>query len=67
MLPDKSILCVKGVVRIKGPDLLFQPALDGSTCTGVQRLAQRSIELSDTDVRKELAKNVILSGGTTEF
>lgn len=66
-LPDKSILNVKGLVRFKGPELLFQPELDGMTCDGMQKLADASIGDSDLDVRKDLAKNVILSGGTTEF
>jgi len=66
-LPDKSILNVKGLVRFQGPELLFQPTLDGLTCDSVQKLAETSITESDLDVRKDLAKNVILSGGTTEF
>jgi len=33
----------------------------------MQKLADSSIQESDLDVRKDLAKNVILSGGTTEF
>ena len=67
VLPDQSILIVKGIVRFKGPELLFQPALDGMTCDSLQKLAYDSIQASDLDVRKELAKNVILSGGTTMF
>jgi len=66
-LPDKEVLVVKGFVRITAPELLFQPALQGKSCESMHGIAYKSINESDMDVRKELAKNMILSGGTTMF
>jgi len=66
-LPDKSVINVKGVVRFRGPELLFQPNLDGESCDGLHTLTANSIAKADLDVRKDLAKNLILSGGSTMY
>ena len=66
-LPDKRVLNVKGAVRFKGPELLFKPDLDGWSCDSIHKLTVGSIEKSDLDVRKELAKQMILSGGSTMY
>ena len=66
-LPDKEILEVKGVVRMKCPELLFQPALNGMSCKAIHQLAWASVQSSDIDIRKDLGKNIILSGGTTMY
>ena len=66
-LPDQEVLCVKGIVRFTGPELLFQPSLNGLSCDSLDHLTVSSIQESDLDVRRELAKNLILSGGTTMF
>lgn len=66
-LPDKEVLVVKGEVRISGAELLFQPELYGRNNASLQQITYDSINDSDLDVRKDLAKNIILSGGTTMF
>ena len=66
-LPDKEVLVVKGEVRISGAELLFQPDLYGKNNDPLQTITTDSINDSDLDVRKDLAKNIILSGGTTMF
>jgi actin-related protein len=66
-MPDKRVINVPGRVRFGGPELLFNPALDGLTCDGLQAITNRSIMESDVDVRKDLCKNIILSGGSTMF
>ena len=66
-LPDKSTITIPGSVRIQTPELLFQPALNGKSCDSMHDLAFNSISNSDVDVRKDLYKNVILSGGTTMY
>lgn len=66
-LPDKQVITVKGAVRFMGPELLFKPELDGLTCDSVSSLTVKSISAADIDVRKELTKNLILSGGSTMF
>jgi len=66
-MPDKSVLTIKGAIRYGGPELLFDPGLDGMTCDSFQKIAFRSINESDIDVRKDLCKNIIMSGGSTMF
>lgn len=66
-MPDKRVINVPGKVRFGGPELLFQPNLDGLTCDGLQKITHKSIMDSDVDVRKDLCKNIILSGGSTMF
>ena len=66
-LPDKSTITVKGTVRMQVPELLFRPELNGKTCSSLYALAWSSVSKSDCDVRRDLLKNVILSGGTTMY
>jgi len=66
-LPDKRTISVKGNVRIQTPELIFKPELNGKSCKSIQHLAWESISTSDIDTRKELMKNVIMSGGTTMY
>jgi actin len=66
-LPDKRQIEIKGTVRMQVPELLFKPELNGKTCKSLQSLAWTSINASDLDTRRELLKNVILSGGTTMY
>merc|ERR1711865_320479 len=66
-LPDKRVLTIPAEVRMKIPELLFQPGLNGKECHSIQDLCWSSISDSDIDVRKELSKNIILSGGTTKL
>lgn len=49
------------------PELLFKPDLNGKTCKALHTLCTTSINDSDVDVRKDLTKNIILSGGTTMY
>merc|ERR1711937_176105 len=66
-LPDKRVITVPASVRMKCPELLFKPDLNGKSCKALHALCQTSIEASDIDVRKDLCKNIILSGGTTMY
>jgi actin-related protein len=66
-LPDKRVMTIPAEVRMKIPELLFKPNLMGKECDSIQMLCWSSISDSDIDVRKELAKNIILSGGTTMY
>jgi len=54
-------------VRITAPELLFTPSLNGKSCKAMHSLTWESIQNSDMDIRKDLLKNVILSGGTTMY
>ena len=66
-LPDRSTITVKGTTRMQVPELLFKPELNGKSCKSLQNLAWTSVQSSDCDVRRDLLKNVILSGGTTMY
>jgi len=66
-LPDKRVITVPGTVRMKCPELLFQPTLNGKECLSMHALTWKSTQDSDIDVRKTLLKNVILSGGSTMY
>ena len=66
-LPDKAVISVKGSIRLQTAELLFKPELNGKTCLSIQNLAWKSVSSSDIDVRRDLLKNVILSGGSTMY
>jgi len=66
-LPDRSQITVKGTVRMQVPEFLFRPELNGKSCDSIHGLAWKSIAASDVDVRRDLLKNMILSGGTTMY
>ena len=66
-LPDRSQITVKGTVRMQVPELIFKPDLNGKSCNSIQQLAWTSVSNSDVDVRRDLLKNVIMSGGTTMY
>jgi len=66
-LPDKAVITVPGSVRIGAPELIYQPNLNGMSCKSVDALAWASVSASDIDVRRELCKNIIMSGGSTMY
>jgi actin len=66
-MPDHGVVKVPNSVRIGCPELLFNPEMHGLTCKSMPDLAYASIINSDTDVRCSLAKNVIISGGSTMY
>jgi actin len=66
-LPDGRVITV-GSERFRCPELLFKPLeLGGKEMDSIQDLTFRSIQECDTDVRRDLYQNIILSGGTTMF
>jgi actin len=66
-LPDNENVNVPGTVRIQCPELLFKPELNGFSCKSLHALTWASVQCSDIDYRKELLKNIILSGGSTMY
>ena len=66
-MPDKSVITVSGKTRITTAELLFQPMLNGKECKSIHNLTWASVAASDVDVRRELLKNIIMSGGTTMY
>ncbi|CAD8118550.1 unnamed protein product [Paramecium sonneborni] len=65
-LPDGHVVVLQNH-RFRCPELLFKPSLFGLECSSIDELTYKSIMKSDIDLRKELYKNIILSGGNTMF
>ena len=65
-LPDGNSVCI-GAQQFICPEALFQPSKIGKDCQGIQDMLFQSIMSSDVDIRPELFKNIVLSGGSTLF
>lgn len=66
-LPDGQVLTF-GTELFKCPEILFQPSLvDLDASTGIHETTYKSIMMCDVDIRKELYRNIVLSGGSTMF
>jgi len=65
-LPDGNIITV-GAERFRCPEVLFKPNFVGKESSGIHQLTYDSIMKCDIDIRKDLYKNTVLSGGTTMF
>jgi len=65
-LPDGNIMTI-GTERFRCAEVLFQPHLIGKEANGIHETTFESIMKCDVDIRRDLYKNVVLSGGTTMF
>jgi len=65
-LPDGNVITI-GAERFRCPEVLFKPQLIGKESSGIHQLTYDSIMKCDIDIRKDLYKNTVLSGGTTMF
>jgi len=65
-LPDGNIITV-GNERFRAPEVLFKPSMIGKEQAGVHRLTFDSIMKCDVDIRRDLYKNIVMSGGTTMY
>lgn len=67
-LPDGQTVNINAP-RFMGPEAIFNPALikEGDETLGMAQMVVKSINECDLDVREDLWKNVILSGGTTLY
>jgi len=65
-LPDGNIITV-GNERFRAPEVLFQPNFVGMEQAGIHMLTFQSIMKCDVDIRRDLYKNIVMSGGTTMF
>lgn len=61
-LPDGQIITI-GRERYECSECLFDPSLIGMESTGVHQMLFSSISKCDIDIRAELYKNIVLSGG----
>jgi len=65
-LPDGQQIEV-GNERFRCPEVLFKPSLVGMEQDGIDKLVYKSIMKCDIDIRSDLYKNIVMSGGTTMF
>jgi len=65
-LPDGQVITI-GNERFRCPEALFQPSFLGMESCGLHETTYYSIMKCDIDIRKDLASNALLSGGSTMF
>jgi len=65
-LPDGKVIKI-GRPRFQTPEAMFQPHLCGLESQGIQNLIWEAIQKCDIDIKVDLSKNIILSGGTTMY
>ncbi|KAJ5070276.1 actin-7-related [Anaeramoeba ignava] len=56
-----------GNERLKCPEMLFNPSLNGIEEKGIHEIIYESISKCDVDIRRFLYGNIILSGGSSQF
>jgi len=65
-LPDGNVITV-GNERFRCSEVLFNPSMVGVESHGIHKLTFDSIGKCDVDIRRDLYKNIVMSGGTTMF
>ncbi|KAI4496977.1 hypothetical protein M0802_007925 [Mischocyttarus mexicanus] len=65
-LPDGRVIKVGGE-RFSAPEALFQPRLINVEAQGIAELVFNTIQAADIDIRSELYKHIVLSGGSTMY
>lgn len=65
-LPDGRVIKV-GRERFAAPEALFQPHLINVEAPGIAELVFNTIQSADIDIRTELYKHIVLSGGSTMY
>jgi actin-related protein 2 len=56
-----------GSERFEAPEILFQPHLIDKECPGMSEQLFLAIQGADMDLRPELYKHIVLSGGSTMY
>lgn len=65
-LPDGRIIKV-GSERFEAPECLFQPNLIDVEAPGMAEMLFNTIQSADIDIRADLYKHIVLSGGSTMY
>jgi actin-related protein len=65
-LPDGQVITV-GDERFRCAEVLFKPTMLGRESEGIHKLTYSSIMKCDVDIRRDLYRNTVLSGGSTMF
>jgi len=66
-MPDNRVIIVPGSVRMSCPELMFKPELAGKKCASIHSIMWNSVQASDADIRKDLCRNIVLSGDNTMY
>jgi len=53
--------------RFRVPEVLFNPMISGRELMGLHQATFKCIQACDIDLRRDLLKNIVLSGGSTMF
>eukprot|EP00002_Diphylleia_rotans_P034389 TRINITY_DN7378_c0_g1_i1.p1 TRINITY_DN7378_c0_g1~~TRINITY_DN7378_c0_g1_i1.p1 ORF type:complete len:1864 (-),score=413.33 TRINITY_DN7378_c0_g1_i1:109-5700(-) len=65
-LPDGQVITI-GRGRFRAPEILFKPSFIGMESSGLQDIIYSSIMSTEPQLRNDLFKNIILSGGSSMF
>lgn len=65
-LPDGRVLCL-GPERFEAPEVLFRPHLVDCESPGLSELLFGTIQAAPLDVRPELWRHIVLSGGSSMY
>ena len=65
-LPDKSVIRI-GRERFEAPEGLFNPNYVDSEMDGISDMIIKTVDASAIDIRNDLYRSILLSGGTTMF
>jgi len=65
-MPDGQIISLVDE-RFRCPEALFKPSLLGLEARGIHQMLWDCIQKCEVDVRRPMAANIVLSGGTTLF
>ncbi|XP_076314227.1 actin-related protein 2 isoform X2 [Tachypleus tridentatus] len=65
-LPDGRVIKMGGE-RFEAPEALFQPHLVNIEGQGIAELVFNTIQAADIDIRPDLYKHIVLSGGSTMY
>jgi actin beta/gamma 1 len=66
-VPDKTKLFKLTGERFQASEGLFDPSVWGKDNVGVHELCKKALDSAPIDLRKGLARNIYLSGGTTKM
>ena len=65
-LPDGRVITIAGE-RFQAPEALFQPHLVNVESQGIAELVFSTISAAPIDLRSDLYKHIVLSGGSTMY
>jgi len=65
-LPDGNVIQVD-TARFKCPEALFQPSMLGKEADGIHQICFNTVMACGVDIRKDLYRNIVCSGGSTMY